>query len=83
MTVYRVCGSLRYRDHDVGETFEAVLDPDAEKRALQLGTIEVLDAKRTELRPGSYRLPDGWLTEHTTRRAPEGALLIEGSTHVG
>lgn len=80
MATYIVRGPLRYRDHDVGEIFEAVLDPDAEQRALRLGTIEVIDPKRTELRPGSYRLPDGWLPEHTQHGAPQGALLIEGST---
>ena len=76
MTVYLVRGPLRYRDHDVGEQFEAQLEPDAEARALRHGTIEVIDRKRTGLRPGSYRLPDGWNTPNVR---PAKAVSIEGS----
>ena len=76
MTMYLVRGPLRYREHEVGETFEAELDPMAEARALELGTIVVVRSSPTRIRPGSYRLPAGWQEKPG---APEGALLIEGS----
>jgi hypothetical protein len=60
MSVYRVRGPLRYREHEPGETFEAVLEPDVEERALRHGTIEVLERSDPGIQPGSVTLPDGW-----------------------
>ena len=76
MSIYRVSGQYRYRDHDVGETFEAYLEPDAEARALTLGTIEIIDRRQVGLRPGSYRLPAGWRIV-THDGAPSGASPTE------
>jgi hypothetical protein len=77
MALYLVRGPLRYRDHDVGETFEAHLDPDVEARALELGTIEVLNPDPPGLRPGSWTLPAGWQT--TPQQPPQGGCSREGA----
>lgn len=61
MTEYRVSGRLAFRGHKPGTTFFATLDPDAELRALARGNVEIIDSSPTRLRPGSYRLPDGWI----------------------
>lgn len=76
MSVYRVIGEHDYREHAPGEIFTGRLDPAAEGRAVARGNIEVLDSSPTRLRPGSYRLPDGW---QTANGAAEAALHIEGS----
>lgn len=60
MSRYRVVGKHAYREHPPGETFEAELDPAAEKRALARGDIALLERRRTSLRPGSFRLPANW-----------------------
>jgi hypothetical protein len=76
MSVYRVVGTHGYREHEPGQIFHANLDRDAERRAVARGNIVVLDSSPTRLRPGSYRLPDGW---HETHGAADAALSIEGS----
>ena len=63
MSVYKVTGRFAYRGHQPGETFTAKLDQATEIRAIQRGNIVVIDSSPTRLRPGSYRLPDGWQTE--------------------
>lgn len=57
MTVYRVTGTRAYRGHAPGATFEAVLTPDSEQRALKFGAIELVERSAPGIRPGSYRLP--------------------------
>lgn len=66
VSIYRVEGRRRYRDHEPGQTFEAELDPAAEERALARGDIALLVRSRTQLAPGSYRLPAGWDIESPT-----------------
>ena len=61
MTVYRVTGQRAYRGHRPGSTFEAHLDPHAERRALQREDIQVIHRTNPTLQPGSYTLPTGWL----------------------
>lgn len=78
MSLYMVTGTSPYRGHPPDTTFHASLDPDAERRAIARGAIELLDATPPGLRPGSYRPPDGWPTE-AQKEAPTGASLIEGS----
>lgn len=78
MSVYKVIGAHDYREHKPGETFEARIDPAAERRAVARGNIVVLDSSPTRLRPGSYQLPDGWHTA-LNNGAAEAALSIEGS----
>lgn len=55
---YLVTGRRQYRWHKPGTVFEANLDPDAERRAIERGSIRVLEVVTPSLRRGSYRLPD-------------------------
>ena len=76
---YLVTGTRKYRWHDPGTTFEARLDPDAEKRAIERGSIRVLEVIEPELQEGSYELPEDWprhAADATTTEAPEGASLV-------
>jgi hypothetical protein len=63
MSVYRVVGSRTYREHRLGDVFEAVIRPDAEQRAIKLGIIEIVKSSTPSIRPGSYSVPDGWLNK--------------------
>jgi len=54
---YLVTGRRQYRWHEPGTVFEANLDPDAERRAIERGSIRVLEVVEPSLRSGSYRLP--------------------------
>jgi hypothetical protein len=57
---YRVVGTRIYRGHHPGEIFEARIGPNAESRAINRGSIALLERVPDDLRPNSYRLPDGW-----------------------
>lgn len=57
MTVYRVTSRVAYRSHLPGETFEATLEPAAERRALERGAIAVVERSTPRIRKGSYTLP--------------------------
>lgn len=57
---YLVTGKRQYRWHAPGTTFEAILDPDAEARAIERGSIKVIEVVQPELQNGSYQLPDDW-----------------------
>lgn len=61
MSTYLVTGRTAYREHTIGSTFDADLDPAAERRAIQRGAIQLVERSTTSLRPGSYRLPAGWV----------------------
>ncbi len=58
--VYLVTGKRQYRWHKPGETFEAQLDPMAEQRAVERGSIRVLAVIEPGLQEGSYELPKDW-----------------------
>jgi hypothetical protein len=58
--VYRVCGSRRYRGHDPGEEFSALIEPGIEGRLVARGVIEVIDGLRPMLTRDSFVLPNGW-----------------------
>lgn len=58
--LYLVTGPRKYRWHDPGTTFEARLDPDAERRAIERGSIRVLEVVQPALKNGSYVLPEDW-----------------------
>lgn len=60
--VYQVVGTRAYRGHQPGEVFESVLDPAAEARAIDRGSIRLLDRLEADLPHGKYRLPAGWPT---------------------
>ena len=55
---YLVTGKRKYRWHEPGTTFEARLDPDAERRAIERGSIRVLEVVDSQI--GSYGLPKDW-----------------------
>jgi hypothetical protein len=72
---YLVTGKRRYRDHEPGCTFEAKLDPDAERRAIERGSIRVLTVVSPDLENGSYVLPEDWSQDAAdagTTRAADG-----------
>jgi len=60
MTIYLVTGPYRYREHEPGDTFEATLPPDVERRAISHGAIEVISDHPVSLQPGSWKLSRGW-----------------------
>ena len=66
---YRVIGTRAYRDHEPGTEFWASLERNAERRALDRGSIELLEEIVPRIEPGSYALPRGW--ESTTRGGRE------------
>lgn len=61
-SLYEVTGKRSVRGHEPGSTFEAVLDPAAERRAMLRGDIRRIRRVTPALRPGSYTFPHGWLT---------------------
>ena len=42
MTTYKVTGPTAFKGHQTGETFEAELDPEQERRAKNRGQIRVI-----------------------------------------
>jgi hypothetical protein len=69
---YRVSGKRRYRNHEPGAIFEARLEPDAERRAIARGSIELIEY--IDIVPGSHRIPEGWPSQTAnTVEAPVGA----------
>lgn len=57
---YLVTGKRKYRWHDPGTVFEARLDPAAERRAVERGSIRVIAVVQPGLQDGSYTLPKDW-----------------------
>lgn len=57
---YRVTGRCAYRGHQPGEEFEARLPQNAEARAVNRGSIQLLERIPADLPAHKYRLPDGW-----------------------
>lgn len=82
--VYEVIGRRQYRGHEPGSTFEAVIAPAVEQRAVQRGDIRLLRRIRPSLVPGSYTLrgwpPPGRQTTPVAPQTepPQGGSLIEG-----
>jgi hypothetical protein len=66
---YLVTGKRKYRWHDPGTTFEAQLDPDAERRAIERGSIRVLEV--IEVQVGRYELPEDWPQDAADAQQPE------------
>jgi len=74
---YLVTGRRQYRWHEPGTVFEANLDPDAERRAIERGSIRVLEVVEPSLRSGSYRLPTNGApvsTKYDPGRSPRSAI---------
>jgi hypothetical protein len=61
---YEVVGSRAYRENAPGTIFEARLERNAERRAIERGSIRLLEVIPDDLTAGSYRLPAGWLGQH-------------------
>jgi hypothetical protein len=57
---YKVVGKREYRGHQPGTTFDAVLDRNAERRAIVRGDIRLLDRYVPSLAPGSWTFPQDW-----------------------
>lgn len=57
---YEVTGRFAYRGHQPGSIFEARLPDNAEIRAINRGSIRLIERVADDLRPSSYRLPVGW-----------------------
>lgn len=77
--VYEVTGNREYRGHKPGTTFEAVLDPGPEQRAIARGDIRLIDRITPSIRAGSLTMPDGWPPPQggntTNTEAPDEAPL--------
>ncbi len=75
---YLVTGKRQYRWHKPGSAFEAQLDPLAEQRAIERGSIRVLEIVQPDLENGSYQLPADWpmmADERTIRDASVSRVM--------
>jgi hypothetical protein len=79
--LYKVCGRRKYRGHDPGSLFEAVLQPLAEARAIRRGDIILLERITPRVQPGSYQLPRDW--PPPTANTPEDTEAPEGASFIG
>jgi hypothetical protein len=64
---YLVTGKRAYREHEPGTVFEAHIPWGPEQRAINRGSIRLLERMVADLPPGRYRLPLGWPTYTTAR----------------
>jgi len=60
--LYLVCGTRAYRGHQPGTVFVGRLDLLAEQRAIDRGSIELLE-RITPTLPELVSLPAGWITD--------------------
>jgi hypothetical protein len=65
---YLVTGKRAYREHEPGTVFEAHIPWGPEQRAINRGSIRLLERMVADLPPGRYRLPLGWPTYTTARK---------------
>ncbi len=76
---YRVTGKRKYRWHQPGTVFEAQLEPLAEQRAIERGSIAIIEVVQPGLENGSYALPEDWpqtvADERTTRDASVSRVM--------
>ena len=63
MGEYKVVGKREYRGHAPGEIFEARIDRAAAVRAVARGDIRLLRMVVPVIQPGTWTLPDGWLSK--------------------
>lgn len=66
---YLVTGKRQYRWHEPGTVFEAQLDPDAERRAIERGSIRVLEEVTVSVE--NHYLPEDWPQHTVDARQPE------------
>ncbi len=77
---YLVTGRRKYRWHQPGTVFEATLEPLAEQRAIERGSIRVIEVVQPELEDGSYALPEDWpqaVADDRTTRAAHGVSQVK------
>lgn len=76
--IYEVTEKHTYRGHSSGTVFEARIDRNAERRAVNRGVIRFVGLVTPELAPGSYTFPEGWLPQpiSPSTEVPEGAFFI-------
>lgn len=77
---YLVTGRRKYRWHNPGTVFEAILDPLAEQRAIERGSIRVIEVVQPELENGSYALPEDW--PQPVADVPKVRVAVGGSREV-
>ena len=65
MSIYRVLSRWRYREHELGEIFEANLEPDVERRAIELRVIELVERKETSIADTEFSPPRDWALTQT------------------
>ena len=63
MGEFEVVERAEYRGHPQGEIFEARLNRAAVSRAIARGNIRMLRVVVPVIQPGSWQLPDGWLSK--------------------
>ncbi len=61
MSLYRVSGSQRYRGYSQGDIFVGELEPQIEARAVQRGSIEIVETGPVSLDATRAVLPRGWI----------------------
>ena len=59
---YQVVGDRAYDGHEPGEVFEERAGRGMDTRAVARGAIRLVRVVEPEIQPGSYRLPEGWLS---------------------
>ena len=79
--VYLVTGKREYRGHTPGSQFAAVLDRNAERRAIARGDIQLLARVTPTIDAERITFATGWLPPPTdvpsrSTEAPEGASLV-------
>ena len=65
MSVYRVLNRWRYREHELGEVFEATLEPEVERRAIEMRVIELLERKDISIADTEFSPPRDWALTQT------------------
>lgn len=60
---YQVIGGRSYYDHKPGELFQEREGRAVDVRAVARGAIRFVRVVTPEIQPGSYSLPEGWLSK--------------------
>lgn len=75
---YEVVGSRTYRGHEPGTVFEAVLERQAETRALNRGNIRLLERVEIGVESGSFALPKRPAGKRSGTRKKKGSEVTDG-----
>lgn len=76
---FEVVGQRQYRGHPTGTRFEAKLDAPLQ-RAIQRGSIRLVELIEPKLVAGSFTLPKDWPVTANAQQPgePEGSSLVRG-----